>query len=654
MKKRVAGVVVLVMSVLPLPGVAQVGTVEFPNSGSIEAQESFLRGVALLHDFEYASAGEAFREAQRIDPRFALAYWGEAMTYNHPVWLEQDSTAAREALARLAPTRAERLAAAGTARERAYMEAVETLYHGAGGKDQRDFEYSDAMKAIYEAYPDDLEAAAFYALSILGTAHRGREVATYMRAAAIVERVFAADPTHPGAAHYLIHSYDDPEHAPLGLRAARAYSKIAPDAAHAQHMTSHIFVAMGMWDDVVAANENARAVVTEQVTVRGGTPRGCGHYNFWLEYGYLQQGRADDAKALLRECFETAGGSAARRAGGDMLDPDNASRSSYAGMLARYILDTERWDDEALRWTLPLDDLFPARLTWTFINGYAAAKRGELVTTEVSREAIAETRREMDRYLAASPSGGDAGLGFAYQARGRILELELEAVLAAARENGEQAVTKAKEAADLEAGLPIFFGPPMVDKPSRELLGELLLAQGRYEEAAAAFRTQLAATPNRVAAERGLEASLAAIESAPDPEAEKRAVLGTVQALFDAMASGNARAGDAVLAEQATFVGTRTTPEGVRLSVSGRDAFLEGMGGRTGMLERMWDPTVMVHGSVAVVWTPYDFHRDGTFSHCGIDAFNLVRTDEGWRIASVVWTAEPQGCAPSPLGPPGR
>jgi tetratricopeptide (TPR) repeat protein len=199
MMKRLAVLAVCVFPTLPSSATAQVGSVEFPNSGSIEAQESFLRGVALLHNFEYGSAAEAFREAQGIDPDFALAYWGEAMTYNHPIWLEQDSTAARDVLARLAPTRAERLAAAGTEHERAYMDAVEILYGEAGSKQSRDFAYAEAMRGIYEAYPSDLEAAAFYALSILGTAHRGRETATYMRAAAIVEKVFDADPTRPWA-----------------------------------------------------------------------------------------------------------------------------------------------------------------------------------------------------------------------------------------------------------------------------------------------------------------------------------------------------------------------------------------------------------------------------------------------------------------------
>ncbi len=647
---RGASLVMVLLLLAPRPGASQVGNVSFPNSGDEDAQEAFLRGLALLHNFEYGTAAAAFREAQEIDADFAMAYWGEAMTYNHPVWLDQDSTAARATLDRLGSDSAERSAKAGTERERAYLRAVETLY-GSGAKEQRDFRYSAAMRRIYEAYPDDAEAATLYALSILGTAHSGRDFATYMRAAAIVEEVFDTNPNHPGAAHYLIHSYDDPLHAPLGLRAAVAYSQIAPDAAHAQHMTSHIFVAMGMWDAVVNANENARRVAHAAIEARGGIPSGCGHYNFWLEYGYLQQGRPDQAKTLLRECFETAGGSGARR-GGDILDPDNSSRGSFAGMLARYILDTEDWDDEALGWTLPFDDLFPARATWAFINGYAAAKRGELVTTEVSREALAETRLELDTYLAGTPSGGDANLGDAFRTRAQILELELEAVLEAARGNEEKALAVAREATDLEAGLPAFFGPPMVDKPSRELLGELLLEFGRPDEAARAFRTQLENTPERLASVSGLDTALAAAADRPDPGAERQAVLATAQAFFEVIASGDTDAGRDLVTETVSFIGTSTTASGAVLNEFGRDAFLEQISGANGLLERMWDPTVMVHGTVAIVWTPYDFYVNGEFSHCGVDALNLVRTDDGWRIASIVWTVEPTGCSPSPLGPP--
>jgi len=244
----------------PLNDDGQFGRIVFENSGSESAQKDFLSGLALLHDFEYPAAAAAFRRAQTADPGFALAYWGEAMTFNHPIWFQQDLNAARTALNKLAATPSERRAKAKTDREKEYLDAVEILY-GEGSKEQRDFKYMEAMAKLNSHYPDDADATAFYALAILGTAHAGRNLPTYMRAAGLLEEVWINHREHPGILHYLIHSYDDPTHATLGLRAARLYSKVAPDAGHAQHMTSHIFLALGMWKETVDANIAAIAAV---------------------------------------------------------------------------------------------------------------------------------------------------------------------------------------------------------------------------------------------------------------------------------------------------------------------------------------------------------------------------------------------------------
>ncbi|MGB5879364.1 MAG: hypothetical protein WBH85_04975, partial [Thermoanaerobaculia bacterium] len=307
-------------------GDTQLGRIDFPNPGSPEAQDEFIRGVLLLHSFEYEDAREAFQEAQRIDPAFALAFWGEAMTHNHPLWAQQDSEAALAAMARLAPTTEERLARVSTDRERGYLEAVEILY-GEGDKEARDLAYSQAMARLAERYPEDLEARSFYALSILGTV-RARDFRTYMRAAAIAEEVFAQNPQHPGAAHYLIHSYDDPVHAPLGLRAARAYAGIAPAASHAQHMISHIYTALGQWDEVIEANQKAVAVSEDRLRRKGQPLAHRSHHALlWLEYGYLQQGRFEEAKQTLATMADDATAS-----------PDLGNLWHYAQMRAAYIV----------------------------------------------------------------------------------------------------------------------------------------------------------------------------------------------------------------------------------------------------------------------------------------------------------------------------
>ena len=234
-----------------------------------------------MHSFEYDDAKDAFDEAQKADPGFAMAYWGEAMTYNHAVWQQTAPDLAKAALARLAPTPEARLAKAPTAKEKDWIASLDALY-GPGDKLARDLAYAEAMRRMYEKYPGDDEVAAFYALALLGTSHGGRDFSIYMKAAAIVEQVYSKNPQHPGAAHYLIHSYDDPIHAPLGLRYADAYSKIAPAASHALHMPSHIYFALGMWDEAAAINErsvkaaDARRAERSSTSTRAASTRCCG------------------------------------------------------------------------------------------------------------------------------------------------------------------------------------------------------------------------------------------------------------------------------------------------------------------------------------------------------------------------------------------
>ncbi len=215
------------------------GETNFPNSGSVAAQPDFMRGLLLLHSFEFDAARESFRAAQAKDPGFVMAYWGEALSHNMPIWGEQDLEAARAVLQRLGPTREVRMSKAATERERGYLASVEALYDD-GTKVERDASFNRALGELARKFPEDLDARSFYALSWLGLSGSTRDTANYMRAAAEAEAVYELNPRHPGALHYLVHAYDDPVHAPLGLRAARRYGKVAPAAAHAQHMPSHI------------------------------------------------------------------------------------------------------------------------------------------------------------------------------------------------------------------------------------------------------------------------------------------------------------------------------------------------------------------------------------------------------------------------------
>ncbi|MGI9076115.1 MAG: hypothetical protein ACR2G6_02155 [Gemmatimonadaceae bacterium] len=440
-----------------------------------------MRGVLYLHSFEYESAAAAFREAQKLDPGFAMAYWGEALTYTHPVWNEQNVEAARTALRRLAPAPESRRAKAPTARERAYLEAVEVLY-GDGAKERRDTLYSRAMERLSHDYPDDHEARTFYALSLLGLSQGTRDVSTYVRAGAIADDVFRTSPNHPGAAHYVIHAFDDPVHAPLGLCAARAYSKIAPDAAHAQHMTTHIFVALGLWDDVVSQN-----VIASGHDHAAWRP---GHYTAWLGYGLLQQGRINDARKHL----ETVHGNV-------RSDSRPPVRAYLMSMRAHYLVNSERWDDPARSWTVNPAGVGPGpQVMDAFALGYAALRRGD--RAEAGRhlaDLIARGNRskEHDRYGASAklPS---------------ILEKELRAVIRNAEGAPDEAISLLREATAIEDALPVEYGPPDVVKPSHELFGEVLLSLRRPAEAQREFARALELAPRRALSLLGLARAAAA------------------------------------------------------------------------------------------------------------------------------------------------
>src|SRR6185503_8024027 len=289
-----AAIFAVALSIPTLAQDSQLGRVEFQTSGSPAAQAHFLRGLAALHSFWYEEALEAFREASKADPEFMMGFWGEAMAQNHPLWSEQDTAGARAVVAKIKDT--PKL----TVRERAYLNAVKLLY-GEGDKRSRDAAYSAAMEKIYTDYPQDLDAAAFYSLSLLGMVRsEEKSYRLQAKAGAIALDVYQKNPSHPGAAHYIIHAFDDPEHAIIALPAARRYADIAPAAHHARHMPSHIFLQLGMWPEAAASNESAWEASDAwmkrkklSVNVRDY------HSLHWLLYVYLQEGRYKDAEQLL-------------------------------------------------------------------------------------------------------------------------------------------------------------------------------------------------------------------------------------------------------------------------------------------------------------------------------------------------------------------
>jgi tetratricopeptide (TPR) repeat protein len=312
--------------------------------------------------------------------------------------------------------------------------------------------------------------------------------------------VFGNHREHPGLLHYLIHSYDDPAHAPLGLRAARLYAKIAPDAGHAQHMTSHIFLALGMWRETVAANLAAIADADRILTSAGKAPLRCGHYPSWLGYAYLQLGQMDAARSAVASCHAALESEAAMDHPGHSMDPDESLSGSFAKMRLRYLLDTGDWTSEIAGWTLPKTAGAGARLDFAFaramseiIQVHGAKAREALTELEgVSREVTdIETKR--------------GGTDPTYRVRPDIFLLEARGLLAEQDGDLVGAEKLIRQAVGLEEKLPIVFGPPTIDKPTHELLGEFLVRRGRKDEAHSEFEKALASTPGRRLAEQGFE-----------------------------------------------------------------------------------------------------------------------------------------------------
>ena len=482
---------------------SQLGTINFPTSGTPQAQQHFLRGVAALHSFWYEEALEAFQAATKTDPDFAMGYWGEAMTYNHPLWAQQDTEAARKALARIKDT------GNLTAREKAYIDAIRLLY-GGGDKSARDFAYAAAMEKIYQNYPDDLEAQAFYALALLGTVRPGdKGFQRQMKAGAIAMDVYQKNPDHPGAAHYIIHAFDDPEHAILALPAARRYAAIAPDAHHARHMPSHIFLQLGMWPEAAASNESAWAVSDEWVKRKNLALNLRDYHSYqWLTYVYSQQGRFSKATEQMDRLRQT------------MKDHGRESVRWYDEIAAAFIIETQRWDlvdrffnqqsseppanagadaghgshgTAAGVGAAPAATMVPSSrrgmLLPLFVQAYAAAYTSSPKAEKLLQEMRLARQQNKDEYGAKALE---------------IRELEIAALISVSKRNFDEAAATIQKATSIEEEMSPPSGPPTLVKPSHELAGEIFLRAGKPQEAVKQFEAALSRQPNRARSLIGL------------------------------------------------------------------------------------------------------------------------------------------------------
>lgn len=455
------------------------GQVHFPISCAPAVQQNFEKGVALLHSFQYSASDQTFKQVAAADPSCAIAYWGEAMTLWHALWERPDAATMKTGHNEI--DQATQLNAK-TAREREYIAAAAAFYRDDAKLDYkaRAESYSAAMGKIYERYPEDGEATAFYGLSLISIpAHGDRDLANRKQAIAVLNKLFASEPDHPGAAHYLIHACDVPELAPQGLAAARAYAKIAPDSSHALHMPSHIFSRLGLWQESIDSNL-AAAAAAEQATK---AHLGDAHYQLhaldFLEYAYLQSGRNADAQHVIDEVPGVPGASAK-----DIADHQATFR-------ARYALETHDWKmAEAL--APPSGELYAQDTTW-WARALGAARDGD----------VAGARTDVEKLDAATAESKARSKKEGYEVKDErnVDQLEADAWLAYAQGDKDEALKTLRGAADREDR----EGVDDLGIPAREMLADMLMESNQAEAALAAYQTALKESPNRLDSLHGVE-----------------------------------------------------------------------------------------------------------------------------------------------------
>ena len=475
----------------------QLGTVNFQTSCTPEAQAHFTRGVAMLHSFWLDAAIKEFNEAGGVDPTCGIAGWGVAMAWmGNPLAAPPSARGLKEGA--FAIEKAKTIGSK-TQRERDWVAAIENIYKDADKVDHRTraLAYEKAMEQLSARYPDDREAAVFYALALNMTLNpNDKTYANQLKAAAILEKVFAEQPHHPGVAHYLIHSYDFPPIANKGLTAAKRYASIAPAAPHAQHMPSHIFTRVGLWQESIDSNRaSARAA---QQALRDNTT-GLRSYETlhaydYMMYAFMQLAKDREAKALMDEVVATR-----------KLNVEHfAGAFALAAIPARYTLERGRWAEAAELTPTPSDlgwDKFPQAesITW-FARGIGTARSGNVAD---ARKSLARIEALRDTLTAARNTY--------WAAQSEIQRLAVAAWVARAEGKNDEAVALLRQAADREDATEKHPVTPGALFPAREMLANMLLDLGQPGPALAEFERSQKNEPNRF---RGLAGAARAAELA--------------------------------------------------------------------------------------------------------------------------------------------
>jgi tetratricopeptide (TPR) repeat protein len=465
----------------------QLGHVDFPNSCKPEAQPALLKGVALLHSFQYMASEGAFKAATDLDGNCAIAHWGAAMALYHQLWDFPGRRTLKEGLESV--KEAQKLSAP-TPREQGYIAAAAAFYRDDVNLShvQRTTAYSQALAQLHLAAPGDVEASAFYALSLVALADEDvDDTANRKKAIAILEPLFQQNPDNPGVAHYLIHATDEPQFASEGLAAARAYAKIAPDSSHALHMPSHIFTRLGLWQESIASNIAATAAAARATEMHQSESHYQTHAMDFLDYAYLQSGQEAKARALSAEEMKVPGSGEGEKSG------------HRAAMDARNAIELHRWK-EAAELAIPERRNSQDAIYWARAIG--AARSGDVASAKTDVDKLTE--------MVAHREGESTATGYDVSAEKATDLREAEAWLTYAQGDSSKAIELLRTAADREDAK----GVDSVTMPAREMLGDLMMELKKPSDAMQAYKTVLVEAPNRFDALLGAaQASLAAGET---------------------------------------------------------------------------------------------------------------------------------------------
>jgi tetratricopeptide (TPR) repeat protein len=450
----------------------QLGTVHFPVSCSASVQKPFERGVALLHSFWYEEAEKQFQQISIDDPTCAMAHWGVAMSLWHQLWNHPNEKVIKRGAAEVKQAKSLH---PRTDRERDYIAAANAFYSGKQKHDARAKAYSHVMEQMYQHYPDDKEAAAFYALSLLAAEpDDDKTFVERKKAAAVLEKLFTDEPTHPGVAHYLIHTYDRPEMAELGVPAARRYAKIAPAAPHALHMPSHIFARLGLWQDDIDSNVASIAASRKSEAMNMGDAGHQFHAIDFLFYAYMQSGHEADAQRLIDEVK-------AMPAMKDMYDEGTDPHILYSAILpASYALELHHWSEAAALPLVPGMEFGDDTITYR-ARAIGAARSGNLAQAHEALAKIQAIHREAIKKKVSFVKSIDEE------------ERQAEAWVDHAEGKNDQAIKLLRDLAGDDEG--IFEAGDGI--PAREMLADMLLDMNQPQEALAEYQADLKKNPNR-------------------------------------------------------------------------------------------------------------------------------------------------------------